>query len=72
MSPKSDKKKKSQNDLIFTKSFELYLVFVCQNEQIFTKISALYQVAKCLNILKLYALKALFSKNWFYLFFLIF
>ena len=40
-----------QNDLIFTKIFELYQVFVCQND---SKMSELYQVAKCSNTLKLY------------------
>ena len=33
------------------------------------KISVLYQVAKCSNTSKLYTLKALLSKNRFYLFF---
>ena len=54
------------------KDFELYQVFLCQISPIFTKISELYQVSKCSNILKLYTLKALLSKNWFYLYFLIF
>ena len=51
--PKVSKKKIElcQNDLIFTKIFELYQVFVCQND---SKMSELYQVAKCSNTLKLY------------------
>ena len=32
----------------------------------------LYRVSKCSNTLKWYTLKALLSKNWFYVFFLIF
>ena len=32
----------------------------------------LYRVSKCYNTLKWYTLKALLSKNWFYVFFLIF
>ena len=55
------------------KRFEL-----CQNDQIFTKISSVKmtrysqrsEVTKCSNTRKIYTLKTLLSKNWFYFFFL--
>ena len=43
-----------QNDMIFTKIFKLYQVFLCQNNKIFTKVSELYQVVTCSNTLNLY------------------
>ena len=42
-----------------------------QNDYTFTKISELYREAKCSDILKLYTLKTLLSKNLSHLFFLI-
>ena len=64
--PKNQTRKKielCQNDLIFTKIFELYHVTKCVD------IHKRLQVSKCFNTFKLYTLKVLLSKNWFYFFF---
>ena len=57
-----------QNDMIFTRIFKLYQVFLCQNNKIFTRVSELYQVVTILSI----CIKTQLNKNWFYFFFAIF
>ena len=57
-----------QNDMIFTKIFKLYQVFLCQNNKIFTKVSELYQVVTCsntLNLLGCHAVGINYSLNFF-------